>query len=142
MQQCIGNSISFTGVDQTTPIENGTGRTANAATSSALSVTSGSTDDMVVDAIVLNPDPTVDGSQVERFDTASAGSHLAVSTEGGASGTVTMTWTFDSDDIAHAGVNINAAPVTVPDINYPATNQPVMTHVGVAVSGPTPGQKS
>ncbi len=96
-------------VYQTTPSEGIQTNTASSVTSSQITVTS-ETDDLVVDGIRCGSDPTEDGSQTNRSALTNAGHFTESSTEVGAA-SVDMDWTFSSDTVAHAGVNLNAAVV-------------------------------
>lgn len=92
--------ISFTGVDQTTPTGN-TQTSTGSGTTASVTVTGVTADDMVVDNIVTDYGgggaPSVGAGQTRRYTETMAwvGSHVAGSTQGGASGGV-MSWTFDS----------------------------------------------
>lgn len=105
--------ISFTGVDQTTPTGN-VQTVTNSGTTATVTVTGVAADDMVVDNVVTayggGGAPSVGANQTQRYTEtmAWAGSHLAGSTQPGASGGV-MSWTFDSRDYTLGAARLIAA---------------------------------
>ena len=105
--------ITFTGVNQTTPL--GTLATATgSSTAASVSVTS-ATDELVVDAASSHRNPsvalTVDGSQTERSNLVVTRLTLGTSTEAGAA-SVSMDWTVaPSNAWAIAGVSVKPAAV-------------------------------
>lgn len=103
-----GGSISFTGVDQTTPVSNAT-TAAGSGTTPTVNVSS-ATGNMVVDAVV-NGSPIASSSQTNRWlnnwSNSSAAGNAAQSTAAGAA-SVTMSYTVTSDWWGIAAMNINA----------------------------------
>jgi hypothetical protein len=91
--------ISFTGVDQTTPV--GTAVTATGTTSgpATVTVTDAAADDMVVESMrdeALNP-PTIGADQTQRNTLTASNRHHKQSTQLGTAGGV-MSWTLDTPD--------------------------------------------
>jgi hypothetical protein len=97
-------SISFTGVDQTTPIAHATSASSalSNATSSNLSVTSAA-GDLVLDAMTVGQSsaeaPTPGGSQTQITSFFGSGLGLGVSSRAGAS-SVSMSWSWTTAAIA------------------------------------------
>lgn len=108
----VCGASSFTGVNQTTPVDGlqtGTG----SGTGPSVTVTTSATGDMVIDACYNNASSagwTAGASQTEEWDrNDSAGfAHGGGSREAGAA-SVTMNWTTAFGDWAHVACNINAA---------------------------------
>lgn len=128
MNQCQGNSVSFTGVDTTGPTANGTGSTDTVVTAHTETVTS-ATGDFVLDMIRATETLVVDGSQAQQWNTTQGGQSGASSTEAGGS-SIAMDWTFASSDVAHAGVSVVAA-AGAPAVDWgflPSDNQPLFVH--------------
>jgi len=111
LDNITSDAASYTGVDQTTPVD-----TAATATGNSTAVTvdvSSETDDLVVDVVTWQGGGgtiTAGASQTDRVNIAPAnGASLAQSEEAGA-GTVTMSWTKSASGLwGTIGVNINAA---------------------------------
>lgn len=106
-------SASFTGVDQSTPLENGTNSTGT-STSPSINVTSSATGVVLAGFAVGQPTITEGGGQTNRNEQENVGfvAALGVSTEPGA-GTVTLEYTFgsggDGDKWSFGGINIREA---------------------------------
>lgn len=102
--------ISFTGADQTTPLD-AADKTFGNGTSASNDVAS-EADDLVVDFITTSNTTNLapGGSQTERADTTIAGIHAGCSTiPGAASVTMTWSWTTTSDwDIVAYNINASA----------------------------------
>jgi len=116
-------SVSFTGVDQTTPVRNvttnfGTGVSPNVTVASAPG-------DMVVDAMVTGCDGTITSSKTLRWlkqvNCSTAGGIGAQSTAAGAA-SVTMGYTVPSDWWGMIGADIVAAPGQ-PAIDFSLSNE-------------------
>lgn len=101
----VAGSMSFTGVDQTTPL--GTAVTAAAnSTGPSASVTGVSTNNFIFDSLCVGsagstqPTITVNGTQTQRWQTkiGGAGNRIAGagSTKASAVGSVTMSWTLSA----------------------------------------------
>ena len=108
-------SVSFSGVDQTTPVRNiATGVGAGATPTIAVTSAPG---DMVVDVMVTGCDGTFTSSQtlrwVNQVNCATAGGNAAQSTAAGAA-TVAMGYTVPSDWWGMIGVDVVAAGTTGP----------------------------
>lgn len=96
--ECIAGAVSYTGVDQSTPV--GTFAGANAGTGNPTVNVSSATDELVVDGVYVAAHQTADtltvgGSQTQRVNNEDSGDGygvLGMSEEAGA-GTVTMSWT-------------------------------------------------
>ena len=113
------SAISLTGVDQINPID-GAVSAMGSATTATVDVTTSTAGDLVIDVMAstspLADNPAVVGSgQTERWREEMGGSgqtsHEAVgSTEPGATGTVTMSWTNlkDGEGWAICAMNINS----------------------------------
>ena len=87
-----GGAISFTGVDQSTPL--GTANTASGTSTTPSVNISSATDEIVLDTLIITHSGslTVDGSQTQRWNSTGGGyTKYAGSTEAGAS-TTTMSW--------------------------------------------------
>lgn len=123
----VSGAVSLTGTDTSSPFGTPVTATGN-STSPSVSVTSGS-NDMVVDTLsminstVSQETATVGASQTQRWNqiTANGTSNIvpvgAGSTEAGAGGSTTMSWTLNNIvNWAQAGVNV-AAPTAGPSIN-------------------------
>ena len=105
----VGGSISFTGVNQTTPCKN-TATAYNSGTSVSVAVTSAA-GDMVVDAVGTGSGVSASTQTLEwvnNFSSATADGNAAQSVAPGAS-TVTMGYTGINDYWAIIGVDIAAA---------------------------------
>ena len=101
-------SISFTGVDQSTPL--GTPVTATGSSSSASVNVSSATGNMVADLVGCGSSISSSGQTnrwLANFLTTSSAGNGAQSTAAGA-GTVTMSYSVSADDWAIMGVSINA----------------------------------
>ncbi|MFN2374958.1 MAG: hypothetical protein ABR538_00350, partial [Candidatus Binatia bacterium] len=114
-KKVVAGALSFTGVDQTTPIDIPAVSASNSATGPNVSVAS-AVDDMVADCLGTkkNPTtaPTVGALQTSRWNREQGGSIRGTgSTEPGAAGNVTMSWTVPTggNPSILAGYNINAA---------------------------------
>ncbi len=110
--ECAGNSISFTGVDQSTPI--GTHATAT-GTGSPSVIVSSAVNDLVADffgigtgAGSFTPGAGQTSRYIEQVGTASGNHTAGSSTEAGAA-SVTMDWTTNSDSYSTTGVPIKPA---------------------------------
>lgn len=107
---CI--AASFTGVDQSTPVENGTNSTGT-STSPSINVSSAVNNMVLAGFGVGQPTQTPDGGQDLRDEEENINfaSSLGVSTEAGA-GTVTLAYTFgaggNGDKWSFGGVSIKA----------------------------------
>lgn len=99
----VCGSMSFTGVDQTTPL--GTPGTANAnSTAPSVSVTGASASNFVFDSLLVasgasaQPTITVNASQLQRWQTKIGAGSVRIagagSTKASAAGSVTMSWTL------------------------------------------------
>jgi archaellum component FlaF (FlaF/FlaG flagellin family) len=90
-------AISFTGVDQTTPIATHNGATGTSTTPS-VSVTTSTDESWLVDVVGTVTGPmTTDVGQVERWDTVQTTTRGAGSTEAtSTTGTFTMAWTNEA----------------------------------------------
>lgn len=107
----IGGGISFTGVDQSTPV--GTANTAIGADGTATVDITSATNEVVVDNVNWENngagDITVGADQTSRFDESIAETlGAAGSTEAGAA-TVTMSWTATADDWLIGGLPLKPA---------------------------------
>lgn len=104
--EAVGSgAISFTGVDQSSSTSSPQTNSADSATSSSVTVTS-ATGDMVVDIVgTSSMSPTVGAGQTQRYTTSPAAGFGNGSTEAGAA-SVVMSWTFSSNSVAQAAVNI------------------------------------
>jgi hypothetical protein len=112
-QKIAIGAISFTGVDQTTPIDTGTVQTTQGkGTSGSVTVTS-ETDDLVMS--VIGAENTITAGDTEEWD-VEMGALGASSKYGGGStaagaASVVMDWTIGgNDNYAIVGFNINAPP--------------------------------
>ena len=110
MSELVGGAVTFTGVDQTTPL--GTAAT-NSGNSTTITVTvSSATDEIVIDAMAFgNTGATVDASQTARWDRD--GSVLTSgggSTEAGAASTV-MSWSLPGGG-RWATIGVGVKPVS------------------------------
>lgn len=92
---------SWTAVDQTTPFGTVVTGTGSAVTSGSI-VVSSATNEVVIDLIVTYVDCTVGSGQTERASKSDFYSAHTSSEAGAAS--VTMSWTFSSDDYSMIGV--------------------------------------
>lgn len=110
--------ISFTGVDQTTPLGTAATNTQNNGSTPSVTV-AGATNDIIVDfqAILNSPTTATAGSgQTGRVSLLVAGGSLIASTEAGAA-SVLMDWTLGANKWSSAvGVAVKPAP-TGPTIN-------------------------
>lgn len=100
-------SVSFTGVDQTTPLSAVTSATGS-STAPSVGITGTSANNMLVDSLAIyanltSPSMTADGSQTRRYSDLSAS---ASQQEGGAASTLpsaasalTMSWTLSASKI-------------------------------------------
>jgi len=94
-------ALSYTGVDQTTPVANSAAATGSSTTPS-VNVTATSTDQMVVDGagtrMNATDTTTAGANQTERADVTATGGdpnqQCFSSDEQGANGTITMSWTL------------------------------------------------
>ena len=107
--------ITFTDVDQTTPIDTGAVQSEGGDSNNNTLTVASASDDLVMDiACSHTSSSTPDGSQTELWDLELGGSGVSgdfggASTKAGAS-SVNMKYTFDSSDkFSHAAFNINAA---------------------------------
>ncbi len=105
----MGGAISFTGVDQSTPVDTATEGATNFGTTVTIDVSS-ATDDLVIDGVVSgDQDPIVGAGQIEKIAEMKFGSYYSMSTEAGAA-TVTMSWSGGgSTTWSMGGVSINPA---------------------------------
>jgi hypothetical protein len=119
--ELIGGSVSFTGVDQSTPF----GTAGTAAPGAVTTITqdiASATDDMVIDAMGLyNRTPSAGASQDVRVDNNNGGAtqSLFMSTEPGAA-TVTMSWSWvTAETPGQVAVNVIAAAAAGGFVPYP-----------------------
>lgn len=113
--EAVGGAMSFTGVDQTTPLGTAATNTGGAGSTTITVTVSSAADEIVVDTQVLNnAGATVDASQTARWDRD--GSVLASgggSTETGAASTV-MSWDVPGGcSYATVGVGIKPAQASL-----------------------------
>lgn len=106
-----GGSVSFTGVNQSTPL-NGTTTNTGTGTSASVSVTT-NTNDMIVDGICCGNGFNTGSTQTNRWlrfndSNTSAGSGAQSTATG--SGSVTMGYSINTDDWGIIGTNVSAAP--------------------------------
>lgn len=115
------SAISFTGADQTTPAQNGTGATG---TSAAPSVTVAGTtaDDFVVDVFMVPSGATADAGQTAR---ANIDGTIGASTQDGADGGV-MSWAL-GESLAWA---IAASRIVAAGGAGPPVGRPFITRIG------------
>lgn len=111
----ISGSVSFTGVDQTTPVTNVATATGTLVSSGSVSVTS-ATGNMVVDAFCCGSGFASGGSTqtnrwLNNFNSNTGAGSGAQSTAAGAA-SVSMGYTFNNDDFGLIGANLVAAPTT------------------------------
>ena len=112
--EIVGGVVTFTGVDQTSPLDTPKAEVDDFSTSSTMDITS-ETDDMVVDAVAFynasSDTVTVGASQTEQVDLTGGTTtdDLHMSTEPGST-TTTMSWDYGSVEfyVGQIGVNINA----------------------------------
>jgi len=104
-------AMSWTGVDQTTPVS---GFQSNLSGTSSNSVTvSSSVGDFVVDAIAHFQSQTVGSGQTQRYSVSTFDQHSG-STEPGASPNVAMSWSFSIGDNTNLiAMNINQVAAVV-----------------------------
>lgn len=114
---CAG-AMSFIDSDLSTPL--GTAVSASGSgTTPTVDITDSATDDLVIDGVVLGSDSavTAGAGQTKRWEELvgadSYGNNGAGSTEAGASGTVTMSWTVGDDAWGIIGVTIKQASATI-----------------------------
>jgi hypothetical protein len=115
-----GGSVSFTGVDQTTPVRNIT--TASGAGTSPSVFVASAAGDMVVDALVYGCSGGSSGTTsrwMREVNCATAGGNAAQSTAPGAP-SVNMRYTIASDWWGIVGMNVVAATGGVPDTTPPS----------------------
>lgn len=113
--ECVVGAISFTGVDQTDMAGTYNGATGT-STAPSVGIASDSTDEMVIGFLGwFNTTATMGADQTQRYNFAGGGGQTsgACSTEPGAAGTVTHSYTLAlSRDWVVNGIAINAAAVT------------------------------
>lgn len=107
---CAG-ALSFIGSDISTPLGTAVSASGESATPT-VNVTDSAADDLVVDGVVLGSSSavTAGAGQTKRWeelvDSNGYGNNGAGSTEPGASGTVTMSWTVGNDAWGIIAVNV------------------------------------
>lgn len=113
--EAAAGAISFSGVDQTTPCNNGTSHTSTSGGSGgtdAVTITSNN-GDLTFDwnANSGPTAPTAGGGITSKFSFNSAGFNVwSAGAIGPGTGTTTHTWTFGNfQNIVHSGVNLKAA---------------------------------
>jgi hypothetical protein len=127
--------VTFTGVDQTTPLENFTTAFGNSTTASV--TVASQTNDIVFGVVHVHDvtDIIADVGQTEQWDLDESPSRGAGSTKAGAA-SVTNTWTVGSDDWTAAGVSIRSANSnTSPTLNSSAT--PVLNNLAEDAGAPS-----
>jgi hypothetical protein len=97
MQEAVVGVVTFTGVDQTTPLGTFASATGDNSTSANVDVDSAA-NELVFGVISCEYDAvTTDPSQTERWNTTVSGTSGAGSTEAGAAPTVATSWTIVAD---------------------------------------------
>tara|TARA_Y100000310_G_scaffold65548_2_gene61043 strand:- start:1837 stop:4668 length:2832 start_codon:yes stop_codon:yes gene_type:complete len=126
-QRAQVTAVSLSGVDQSTPVENGNSATGT-STAPSVAVTT-AVRDWVVDCVGFE-DPTADSAaagtgQTERGETHDAPHGAATSTEEATGASTTMSWTLDSSvEWAIGAVAINPATVQTSNTIIPVTGTP------------------
>src|SRR6185503_18442008 len=119
-----GGSVSFTGVNQTTPVRN-VATSAGSSTTPRVTV-AGVAGDMVVDAMVTGCTGTMSSIQTLRWlkqqNCSTGGGNGAQSTAAGAA-SVTMGYTVPSDYWGMIGVDLAAADSAPPSFDFTVSNQ-------------------
>jgi len=118
-------AVSLQGVNQSTPVENGTSATGTSTTPSVAVTTQD--DDWVVDMMSYGATggATAGASQTERTE-INGGLHSAASSTEEATGTsTTMSWTITSDEWTASAVAVNPiTPITAADTEIPVSSAP------------------
>lgn len=103
--------VTASGVDQSTPVNNGTSATGSSATT-AVTITSNAGDLTIDAAEVAQGAALTAPTQTQRWNVSSSGNQTGAGSTGPGTGTATHQWTNLGATWAAAGANFKAAPPT------------------------------